>query len=312
MSLPLNRPLAAVFSAALAVGCGTYGLAKTVGEQADETDDDPPYGGDTDFDPDDEDSGDGSSGGDGGSGDGGDGGSGGSGDGGAAESAPTLSTVSASEVGSRVEVDFVVEDADGDLNGGVVFLTVDGSVTPLDIPSDLDSFSDGGTSTASFPFEPCDVDSSMSIDVQVEDAGGNASSERGDTVTISTAGTTVAEMGDDTSSYTVLGGVTPPSVICGNIYRAANSGGYYDGDVDVLQLRAGSGGTWAFTLDWSASGSDYDIYLYSSSWGLLAWSADESTSSPEAFTSNLSSSSTYYLVIGGWSGSAGDWQLTMD
>ena len=226
--------------------------------------------------------------------------------------APTLSSVSASEVGSRIEVDFVVDDADGDLTGGVVFMTVDGSTTPLDIPSDLDSFNPGGTSTTSFPFEPCDVSSSMTIDVQVEDAGGNASTERGDTVSITTAGTTVAEIGDDTESYTVLGGVTPPSVICGDIYRAANAGGYYDGDIDVLQLRAGTGGTWSFTLDWSASGSDYDIYLYSSTWSLLAGSADEGTSSPEAFTSNLSSSSTYYLVIGGWSGSGGDWQLTMD
>jgi hypothetical protein len=302
-------------------GCGTYGLEPTLGQDAEP---EAPTGGDTDIDDDGgsaSDLGTTDSGGgqDGGASDGGGASDDGGSDGGGSStepppSSPVLSSLSAAESGTRVEVSFVASDNDGDLSGGRFFLETNGTLASYEIPGDLDVWSDGGTSKVYLTPDTCDAGSTWSFEADVEDAAGNVSTPRSTTLTLAGFGYTTTEMGDDGTATEVedIGAVTLPGSICGDIWRASNDGlNNYTGDMDYLSFRAGSGGRWTFTLDWAASGSDYDFHLYDSNWNRVAEAVGTATSPPESMSYTVTSSGQYFLVVAAWSGGTGSWTVTI-
>jgi hypothetical protein len=301
-----------------------------LGAGVDDSGEEPPYGGDTDISDDtgldggtgDEgdgggsgsgSSGSGSSGsgsGDSGSGDEGD--DGGSSDGGgssSSSSAPTLSDLSTTSSGPDVVVSFVADDADDDIEGGELLLDADGTMLSYMIPDDLESWTQGSTSTAGISVTgmgDCDS-SSFSITAQVEDRAGNASSSLSTTASVSGDGVQTTEVADDWTEENI-GTVAKGDTLCGNIWTTGNNGSDWTGDVDVMYFQASGSGSWKFTLSWSGT-ADYDLALFDGAGNLVASDARESNTSPESVQTNITNGSYYYLFVGAWSGATGDWEI---
>ncbi len=70
--------------------------------------------------------------------------------------------------------------------------------------------------------------------------------------------------------------------------------------------------SWHFSLFWSASASDYDMYLGDSSLLQVTQGIEESNVPPETMSASLSAGATYYIIITGWSGNAGDYYLEIN
>lgn len=249
---------------------------------------------------------------DGGGGGAGDGGADGGGGGGGGSSAPELSSVSVTEGSTRIEVAFQVTDDDDDVEGGSLDVTVGTTTTTYEIPRDISDWRPTGTSTQWLDIDDCERGSTQTYQVQVWDAAGNGSARLSDTLALSGTGIPVAEVGDEITDISNVGSIGRESYLCGNIHRTGNDGvNSYTGDIDIVQFRPASGGNLSFALSWDAANGDYDVHLYSTSWTPLASAAGTGTTQPERFSYSVVSGTTYNLVIAAWSGSAGDYMLTV-
>jgi|GEM_PF-2861670 len=249
----------------------------------------------------------------GGSGDGGgtsgDGG-GTSGDGGSSASAPTLSSLSITEGPNRIEVSFVATDPDDDLEGGKLKITQGGSTSSFNISSQIDQWRPSGSSLLYLDLANCDRGSHLSFEVTAVDAAGHSSASRTDSLTPSGNATALREVGDTPADIEAAGVVSRNSYLCGDLYSTGNDGvNYYTGDLDIISFHPSTGGTYTFSLFWDAVSGDYDLHLYSSTWSSLAAAADFGTAQPESFSATLLSGTTYYLVVAGWSGSTGGYEI---
>ena len=334
--LPTTRVLVLIGPVALSLGGCQLGLDPLVlGGSVDDSGEESPYGGDTDLSDDTGlDGGTGDEGDDGGSGSGssgsgssgsGSGGSGSSGsgsgdsgsgddggssdDGGSGSSAPTLSDLSNTSSGPDVLVSFVADDADDDIEGGELILDADGTMLSYMIPDDLESWTQGSTSTAGINVTGMgDCDStSFSITAQVEDRAGNASSSLSTTASVTGDGVQTTEVADDWTEENI-GTVAKGDTLCGSVWTTGNNGSTWTGDVDVLYFQASGSGSWKFTLSWSGS-ADYDLALFDGAGNVVASDARESNTSPETIQTNITNGNNYYLFVGGWSGATGDWEI---
>lgn len=237
---------------------------------------------------------------------------GGGGGGGGGDSAPELSAVSVTEGSGRIEVAFQVQDDDGDVEGGELDITVGTTTTTYEIPRDISDWRPSGTSTQYLDIDDCSRGSSQSYQVQVWDAAGNGSARLSDTLSLSGTGVRLTEVGDEISDISNIGSLARGTYLCGNIHRTGNDGvNSYTGDIDIVQFRPATGGSLSFALNWDAANGDYDVHLYSTSWTPLASAAGTGTSQPERFSYSVVSGTAYNLVIAAWSGSAGDYVLTV-
>ncbi|MBI2566502.1 MAG: hypothetical protein HYV63_05675 [Candidatus Schekmanbacteria bacterium] len=100
---------------------------------------------------------------------------------------------------------------------------------------------------------------------------------------------------------------TDPWCISGVLATTGNDGTNYLGDLDFYYYFESFGGSPTITLDWTDVSGDYDVYVYTSLGGLLASGA--TTAKPEVFTLATTLGESYYVVIGGWEGGAGAYQL---
>lgn len=246
----------------------------------------------------------------GGSGDGG----GGTGDGGGGSSAPSLSGVVASEGTGRIEVSFQASDADGDLEGGVLRLTVDGSTMNLDIPGDISDWRGSGTSTHYVDLDPCEAGSRKTFELQLFDASGLSSATQSTALTLSGTAINLTERGDaGTTDTENLGELAPGTVLCGNMDAASNNGTSYTGDLDFVKFSPTASGNRTFVLTWDAASGDYNMSLFNEA--VTTWLADASTAGttqPERFTYNGVAAQTYVLRIAGASGGTGDYIVTIE
>ena len=234
---------------------------------------------------------------------------------------PELSLNTVTDSATTLTVPFNLSDADGDLNGGTLLLTFAGEETAFSIPGDFNTWNDGGRSEISIDIDPCQIGTSPTLKLRATDSTGRNSNVIESVYTFTTAEITVdtGSGNDGGNIYTTLGSggvdigsVPRPAVICGNIYAAGNDGTVYTGDLDYLDLRTSFGGNTDFTLTWEVS-ADYDLYLYNGNTGTnLGAGITDGQTQPEAFTASLTSGQAYILLIGGWSGAAGDWKLTIE
>ncbi len=254
--------------------------------------------------------GDGGFGGDGG-GTGGDGG-GGSGDGGSGggSSPPSLTSVSAAEVGSRIEVSFELTDTDGDIEGGYLWMSVNGTASTYNIPAQISDWRPSGTSRQYVTFDDCDRGSRFDFQLQAFDAAGHSSATRSDSVVLSGSAITISELGDD-GTYQTVSSLTRGSVLCGDMHSTGLTGSTYTGDLDFVRFKPSTSGSYHFTLDWDTTGAEYELALFDSAWNVVNY--DESGGPPtREFDQALSSSSWYIVRIAGSSGPGGPYTLTMD
>jgi hypothetical protein len=200
-------------------------------------------------------------------------------------------------------------------------VTVGGDTETFTIPNDLDSWNHGGTSRITVEIDPCDMGPTPSISLQATDTSGLTSPNASHSHTLTTPEIQVDSSRADDFSDTYatlgvsgvdLGTLARPSILCGNIYEATNNGTAFTGDLDYLDFRTGFGGTTTFTLTWYQT-ADYDLYLYNGNTGAsMSSSYTDGNTQPEAFTTSLTSGQDYILMIGGWTGNAGDWRLILE
>ena len=222
---------------------------------------------------------------------------------------PTLSsfTLSSHATAGRVTVKFTVSDENADLDGGYVKLTLNGTTTTYDIPGDIDSWVGNGTSTLNISgFSPGDT---VGGTMKIYDAAGHGSVTLSDQITLNGYNTTLTESGNEVGSATNLGTISIPAEISGSLSSASNSGGAYSGDMDWVKFKPQSTDTWSFSLTWSSTSSDYDMHLLNTGMSTLANAVSDGNSQPENFHYAVTSGTTYYLVVAGWSGNGGSYTV---
>jgi hypothetical protein len=249
------------------------------------------------------------------------GGGGGGGGGGSQQHNPELSIVRVVDDPTSMTVTFSLDDDDNDISGGSLSLSVGSMSHSLTIPGDLDTWNQGGNSKVTIDMDHCSIGSSPTVTLRATDTSGRSSGASSHSHTMDTDSIRVDSNSSDDHSdtYTTLGvsGVnlgtlSRPTVLCGNIYQSSNDGTAFTGDLDWLDFSAGFGGSTDFSLTWSST-SDYDLYLLNGNSGdTLAASYTNGNTSPEAFTASTSNGQPYVLLIAGWSGSSGDWQVIID
>ena len=301
--------------------CGTVGLEYYNVDSGDalEPGDNPPYGGDTEID--DEDSASDAQGTDTEDTEEIDDGGGGGGGGGSPQHNPELSIVRIVDDPASMTITFSLDDDDNDISGGTMSLSVGSQSYTLSIPGDLDTWNQGGNSKIVIDMDHCSIGSSPTVTLRATDTSGRSSGPVSHSHSMDTDSIRVdSSAGDDHSdTYTTLGvsGVnlgtlSRPTVLCGHIYQASNDGKLFTGDLDWLDFSTGFGGSTNFSLTWSTS-SDYDLYLLNGNSGnTMAASYTNGNTPPEAFTTSTSNGQSYVLLIAGWSGASGDWQLVID
>ncbi len=222
---------------------------------------------------------------------------------------PSLSsfTLSSHETAGRVTVKFTVSDQNADLDGGYVKLTLNGSTTTYDIPGDIDTWVGNGTSTLNLSgYSPGQT---VGGTMKVYDSAGNGSVTLSDQITLSGYSTTLSESGNDLGSASNLGTISIPAELNGNLSSAGNSNGAYSGDMDWIKFKPQSTGTWTFSLTWTSNSSDYDMHLLNTGMTTLANAVTNGSSQPENFQYGVTSGTTYYLVVAGWSGNGGSYTV---
>ncbi len=229
------------------------------------------------------------------------------------ESDPTLNSFAMTErsADDTIQVTFDAFDLDGDLTGGQASLTLGGQAYDLDIPADMDEFSNTGTSRFGVDASSLEAGQTVNGVMYLIDAAGNRSDTLTDSLTLAGSSYTIQEIGDTENDAQSLGIISLPATLEGDIYRASNDGYAYTGDLDWVELRVDATTDATFTLTWDQSGADYDLHLLVNG-NTEAQSVQDGGTQPERFTRTLSPGTTYTVVIAGWNGGGGDYTLVID
>lgn len=223
-------------------------------------------------------------------------------------SAPEVSLFKVTEEEGRLRFGFQVKDVDDDLDGGSIEIKVPPRTETYVWPSPEMSVSNN---TVSIYWDAATVtpDTDLVALLYVTDAAGNQSTVVEDTVRHETEVFYLNESGDKKADAHGLGMVTLPVEIHGDIYAAGNNGSEHTSDSDWVKFAVPTEGNVTFTLTWDNGGSDFDVYLFTENDTMLGWS--DTFEQPETFGENLKAGTNYFLKVGGWSGGASDWTLTM-
>jgi hypothetical protein len=231
------------------------------------------------------------------------------------ESAPELTSFAMSErTGTdAVQVTFESFDQDGDLIGGSAHFTLGGGDHVLSIPADLDVWDATGASRFHVDASSLPSGTTVNGSLYLVDAAGNSSTTLSDSIERASdggGGVTVTETGDTYDTAYDLGIISLPTTVHGDLYAVSHSGKSYTGDYDWLMFRLGSATTATVTLSWVAPNGDYDLILFDGvTETAVAMAQTTSTSPPENVSWDLAAGRTYYILVVGWSGAAGEWTV---
>jgi hypothetical protein len=234
------------------------------------------------------------------------------------ESAPELTSFAMTErpTSATVSVTFESLDQDNDLIGGSVHFTLGQADHVLTIPTDLDAWNASGESR--FQVEAPSLPGGTTVEgsLYLVDAAGNRSSTLSDSLVLADdedteQGITVPESGDTYDTAYDLGIISLPVTVQGELDAVSHdASSNYTGDYDWLMFRLGTTTSATMTLSWTAANGDYDLILFDGASGqAIAQAQAESTTPPENITRSLTAGTTYYLLVVGWSGAAGDWTV---
>ena len=229
---------------------------------------------------------------------------------------PVLSLISASGTGDQVQVSFVASDEDGDIEGGSLEVTVGALPYSLSIPDDLDSWS-AGVGSVLLDFDDCDRGTSTLVSGTVVDSTGRTSAGGSDTFTPSGTALRPSDGGDD---YTTAYDITDSS---GTVYVCGNTASTSDQDWFLIDGEVLSAGGWSFSLTWTDTASDLDLYLawwhsyydWNYGWDGPMSDIDHHAYQPATISHALTNSSTatpttaYYVYVTHYSGSPTDYVL---
>lgn len=224
-------------------------------------------------------------------------------------SAPVITSLVATDLTDVVEVAFSFTDADGDVEGGILSLTVDGNVHDLVVPDDLDVYNPKGASRVLFERGDCDAGTTFAVDAVLSDVAGLSSKPANDSVLLGGWAAELSEAGELSSTSTDIGSGSPPMQLCGTIHTASNDGKSYTGDMDWATFTPTTSGTWTFDLTWDNALGDYDLHLYNQAQQRIASAIIDGTTQPEQISFSLIAGQTYHLQIAAWSGGIGGWSV---
>ncbi len=229
------------------------------------------------------------------------------------ESSPELSSLQLAERSSDSTIQVIYEsfDLDGDLAGGQASLTLGGQPYTIAIPDDLDEYSATGASRFHVDSSWLSAGQTINGVMYLVDAAGHRSSSLTDSLTLAGASYIITENGDTDTDTQSLGVISLPAVLEGDIYRAANDGYAYIGDLDFIELRVASTQDASFSLTWTAPGADYDLHLMVNG-TTEAQSIQDGNTQPERFMRTLQPGITYVVVVAGWSGAGGDYTVVIE
>lgn len=229
--------------------------------------------------------------------------------------APELASFDLSASGGRVEISFRAQDPNDDLEGGRVRVEVNGSPIDFEIPYDLDSWTPNGRGTIALT----DVDGAagcggdnIDISARIYDDAGNRSAWASESITVP-GGAAIPEYGDDEYSAYALGTINSGDVVCGDLYGTGNDPYYgYVADQDWVSISVPQSGYYDLSLTWQQTSADYDFYVLDSYfYDEVGGSYQEGPVQPETASIYLYAYDTYYLVVAGWDGPSGAYQLTI-
>ncbi len=121
----------------------------------------------------------------------------------------------------------------------------------------------------------------------------------------------LAERGDDQQDADELGSVDPPLILCADLRSVSNDGGAYTGDYDWVFFEASGSGVWSFALSWDQAEADYDLFLLDGGGSPLAGANTRGEQQPERLDYVVADQQSYGLVVVGWSGEPGSYQLSI-
>lgn len=224
-------------------------------------------------------------------------------------SAPEVSVFKVTEEEGRLRFAFQAKDADDDLDGGSIEIKLPPRTEVYEWGTPEMSVSNG---TISIYWDAATITPDTDLDalLSVTDAAGNKSAVAKDVVRHDTQVFYVNESGDKKADSHGLGMVTLPVEIHGDIYAAGNNGSEHTSDSDWVKFALPTSGNVTFTLTWDNGGSDFDLYLFNENDTMLGWS--DTFSQPETFGMDLPAGTNFFIKVGGWSGAASDWTLTME
>ena len=230
-------------------------------------------------------------------------------------SAPTINGLTLTEVGEEVDLAIVITDSDGDVEGGILTVSIDGERTEYAMPAGLSSWdASSGTATVRAPFAPCQHGTTLSITAIAEDEAGHASEPAERPLSLSGTSLSVLETGDLGSAYAHVSTSVTPIYVCGDLYGGGSSLG--DSDVDLVALDLDAGQTLWIDLYWLDDGiTDLNARNYSGVSDPITYHADHSTggtSPPEALGQTGSDiDQSLWYSIWGVTGSSGEWWLVV-
>ena len=218
---------------------------------------------------------------------------------GTAPSAPTVVAFSTTEGATDLTLAVELADVDGDLDGGLLTVDVDGVTTSYALAGGVESW-DGATATVRLAFTPCQHGETWTITVTATDAAGLTSADSAAPVTLSGTSYTYSETGDTYLDALDLGVVSPGTFICGDIDRAVGHKFYMGSDLDWLAFTPDTDGRWTISLTWDDTSADEDLELMDSMTTDLAAANDHTGAQPEEVAYVLAAGTDYYAWVGGW------------
>ncbi|HJN76311.1 MAG TPA: PPC domain-containing protein [Myxococcota bacterium] len=222
---------------------------------------------------------------------------------------PVITAFAASEEDSKVRFTFGLEDPDEDLGGGEVTVECDGTEVRYDYPGEM-RWTDGGSPFVLWELDDFVPEEKVTCRIQATDGAGNAAEPKTTTFTRANFIREITEGGDTQGTSEGIGRIPVPATIRGSMYGTGNNGYAFTEDIDFVKFSVEDTGSREFTLNWTETSADYDLYLLVSGAETLAASATYDY--PESLTYELQADTTYFFAVAGWSGPPGDWTLRIE
>jgi hypothetical protein len=223
-------------------------------------------------------------------------------------SAPGIMSLTLTEGDGAVAVGMVIEDADGDVEGGAIAVTVNGTTSSYAIPGDLTRWA-GGYAEFDIPFGACEHGSAFAVEAAVTDAGGHTGATASAANVLSGTSAALAESG---GSITDLGTATTDGLyVCGDLDSTMDTTA--SPDYDWMSFTPDTTRSWTITLTWTEVTGDYDLQLsVDGGAGYLQRAWMRSTSGTETITYELAAGTAYDLMIYGFAGAPGSYTVSIE
>jgi hypothetical protein len=207
---------------------------------------------------------------------------------------PSLREVQFARTFSAVSAQFQVQEGQAPLVGGLAQLSIEGELSNLDVPADLDAWDPLGWSAAHAPRPlPCEGEA-LRVSFLVQDSAGQASAPVAEELR-------TTPLGPLRGGVNELGALALPATGCGTVGAA--------GERAALRFSPSSDGRITLEVYWSDAGADLDVVLFDETTGAELGRAVGPEPSPAVVSAPSDSGRTYRLEIDHWAGTLPDWQV---